>query len=71
MTKDLKRNDSGCLDPTAFQAITNVESEDKRANELFTTILHTCRLAGFEIKGNVILEHKKTGRVWSKQKGRR
>lgn len=71
MTKDLRKNDSGCLDPTAFQAIVNLESEDKKANELFTTILHMCRLAGFDIVGTVILEHKKTKRVWTKQKGRR
>jgi hypothetical protein len=71
MTKDLRKNDSGCLDPTAFHAIVNLESEDKKANELFTTILHMCRLAGFDIVGNVILEHKKTKRVWTKQKGRR
>lgn len=71
MTKDLKRNDSGCLDPTAYKAITHTDFEDKRADELFTTIIHMCRLAGFEIVGNVILENKKSGRTWSKQKGKR
>ena len=69
MTKDLKRNDSGCLDPTAYHAIVHADGEDKRADELFTTIIHMCRLSGFEIVGNVILEHKRSGRTWSKQKG--
>lgn len=71
MTKDPRKNDSGCSDPTAYQAITRIDVEDKRADELFTTIIHMCGLAGFEINGNVILENKKSGRVWSKQKGKR
>lgn len=69
MGNDIKRNGSGCTDPTAYHAITNLDGEDAKADELFTTLIHMCRLAGFNIVGNVILENKKSGRTWNKQKG--
>lgn len=62
--KDPKRNASGCLDLTAYEAIKNVESEDERFHKLLHTIFYICKLAGFDIEGRIVLVDKRTGRVW-------
>lgn len=64
MNNDPKRNASGCLDPTAFQAISNIEAEEKHFKELIKTIRYICRLAGFEIEGKITLKNHKSGRIW-------
>ena len=65
--KDPRRNASGYMDPTAFEAIRNVEREseaEERFKKLLSTIFYICDLAGFHIEGRIVLQDKKTGKIW-------
>jgi len=64
---DLRRNASGCFDPTAYEAIKNVDNEcveKEKFNKLLHTIFYICNLAGFKIQGRIVLINEATGRVW-------
>lgn len=63
MDKD-KVNGSGCKDLTAYHAIKNVTREEERYKKLLQTIFNICDLAGYRVEGRIVLENKKTGRVW-------
>ena len=65
--KDPRRNASGYMDLTAFQAIRNVDREaeaEARYKKLLSTIFYICDLAGFHIEGRITIKDKKTGKVW-------
>lgn len=67
--KDPRRNASGYMDPTAYQAIRNVEREreaddEARFKKLLSTIFYICDLAGFHIEGRLEIRDKKTGKIW-------
>lgn len=65
--KDPRRNASGYMDPTAYEAIRNVDREaeaEERFKKLLNTIFYICELAGFRIEGRIVLQDKKTGKVW-------
>lgn len=62
--EDYKRNGSGYVDPTAYNAIKNVDNESSRFHKLLDTIFSICDLAGFHVEGRIVLKDKKTGRVW-------
>ena len=64
MGNDLKRNASGYIDPTAYEAITNIESENERFKKLLNSIFNICDLADFEIMGRIVLVDKRSGTVW-------
>ena len=57
-------NAEGYSDPTAFEALRNLEREDERFHRLLYTLFYLCELAGFEIEGRIILIDKQNGRVW-------
>ena len=67
---DPKRNGSGYSDPTAFAAIMNIEGgpvtieEYEKFHKLIKSIKIICDLAGFSVAERIVLEDKKTGRVW-------
>lgn len=61
---DEKRNASGCLDLTAYEAINNIEKEAKEHRELVRTILYICRKAGFKVEGRLVLTAVKSGRTY-------
>ena len=67
---DLKRNGEGYYDPTAYEALRNIErsvaseKEEARFHKLLHTIFYLCELAGFRIEGRLILRDEKTGRIW-------
>lgn len=63
-TDNPRKNSEGYSDPTAFEALRNINKEDERFHKLLRTIFYLCELAGFEIEGRVVLIDKKTGRVW-------
>ncbi len=42
---DLRKNASGYSDLTAYKAIANIETEDKRFHKLLHTIFYICELA--------------------------
>lgn len=65
--KDPRRNASGYLDPTAYEAIEKIsrdEREDKRVKKLIATIYSICDLAGFSVETRIVLKDVKTGRIW-------
>lgn len=53
-----RKNSEGYSDPTAYQAMMNLEIEELRF------IKDVCDLADFEIEGRVVLIDKRSGRVW-------
>lgn len=61
--RDLRKNAEGYSDPTAYEAIKNIE-EEERFNKLLHTIFYICKIAGFEIENRIVLVDKKTGRIW-------
>ena len=62
--RDLRRNASGCVDSTAYQAIKNLDREDDDFHKLLRTIFNICELSGFQIEGRIVLVDKVTGKVW-------
>jgi len=62
--RDLMRNGSGCLDPTAYEAIKNIEREDENFHKLLHMIFDICELSGFRIEGRIVLVDKTSGKVW-------
>lgn len=59
-----RKNSEVYSDPTAYEALRNIDKEDERFHKLLHTIFYLCELAGFEIEGRVVLIDKKTDRVW-------
>lgn len=66
-----KYNASGCYDPTPYQAIKNIEREerlndDRReiARKVIKTLQNVAHLAGFDIVGRITLVDNKTGKEW-------
>lgn len=57
-------NAEGYSDPTAFEALRNLEREDERFHRLLYTLFYLCELADFKIEGRIVLIDKKTGRIW-------
>lgn len=64
-------NDSGCPDPTVYEAMKNIQKEEKRSNHVddnahmvVTTIKNILDLAGFELVERVQIRHKKTGKIF-------
>lgn len=66
--RDDRKNAEGYNDPTAYNAIKNVEQEqdkdDVRFHQLLNTLFSLCELADFHIEGRVVLKDKRTGKVW-------
>ena len=59
-----KRNSEGYSDPTAYQAMKNIETEEERFHKLLYAIFDICELANFEIEGRIVLVDKQTGLIW-------
>ena len=65
--RSLKKNDSGCPDPTAYEAIVNVmneEMEKERFHKLLKTVFNLCELSGFYLEEHIVVKDKRTGRIW-------
>lgn len=62
-TKD-RKNSEGYSDPTAYAAMRNIAREEDQFRKLRKVILSICDVAGFEIRGPLVLIDKKTGKVW-------
>lgn len=59
-----RKNAEGYSDPTAYEALKNIDKEDEKFHKLLYAIFDICDLAGFQIEGRIVLVDKKTGRVW-------
>ena len=62
--RDLWLNASGYPDPTAYQAIKNIDREEENFHKLLHTIFNICELSGFRIEGRIVLVDEVTGKVW-------
>lgn len=62
--RDLRKNASGCSDPTAYRAIKKIDQEDENFHKLLHTIFNICELSGFRIEGRIVLVDEVTGKVW-------
>lgn len=61
---DLKRNGSGYLDLTAYEAIKKVDDDSERFHKLLETIFNVCELSGFHIEGRIVVKDLETGKIW-------
>lgn len=59
-----RKNSEGYSDPTAYAALKNINRDEDRYRKLRKVILSICGMAGFEIRGPLVLMDKKTGKVW-------
>lgn len=59
-----RKNSEGYSDPTAYAAMRNIHRDEDRYNKLRRVILNICDMAGFEIRGPLVLIDKKTKKVW-------
>lgn len=64
-------NDSGCPDPTAYEALKHIQNEEKRlyrvdsdAHTVITTIKNILDLSGFELLGRIQIRHTKSGKIY-------
>ena len=68
MGKEDRKNAEGYSDPTAYEAIRNVErgadADDDRFHKLLDTIFSLCELSGFHVEERIIIKDKKTGKIW-------
>lgn len=59
-----RKNSEGYSDPTAYAAMRNIARDEDRFRKLRKFILNICDVAGFEIRGPIVLVDKKSGKVW-------
>ena len=57
------KNHEGYSDPTASEALKNIDSE-KRVKKLLKMIFELCELSGFRLQGRITLVDKRTNKVW-------
>lgn len=59
-------NQSGCADPTAYDALKPIIKEEKELEKKVRNLMTVLKLivdwAGFEFVGRIQLKHKKTGK---------
>lgn len=66
----LKKNASGCNDPTAYEAIINVmleqreQKEKDRFNKLLKVIFEICELSDFHVEERIVVKDMRTGKIW-------
>ena len=61
--RDLRKNAEGYSDPTAYEAMKNLEREDERFHKLLHTIFDICELAGFHLEERIVLRDEQTGKI--------
>lgn len=62
------KNHEGYADPTAYEAIKNVNKEELAESDRFydflDAIFYIAELADFQFEGRLVVKDKKTGRIW-------
>lgn len=70
---NLRNNGSGYSDPTAYQAIKQIEEDKKqkkgikdseRFRRLLDVIFNVCELSGFHLESRIVVKDKKSGKIW-------
>ena len=67
MADDLRKNQEGYVDPTAYAALKRIsasERTEKKAAYLISIIKFIVRESGFEILNRIELRDRKTGRIF-------
>ena len=54
----------GYNDPTAYQAIKNLNDEKDRFDKFIHTLFSFCELSGYHIEERIVVKDLKTGRIW-------
>lgn len=54
----------GYSDPTACEALRNIEREEERFHKLLDTIFTLCELSDFHVEERIVIKDKRTGRIW-------
>ena len=62
--KELSRNGSGYVDPTAYKAMKKMTEEEERFHKLLQHIFYISECAGFHIEERLVVKDKRTGRIW-------
>jgi hypothetical protein len=64
--RKFQRNGEGYSDPTAYQALKNVENDPsyKRFHALLEIIFRVCTLAGFHLEERIVVKDLRTGKIW-------
>lgn len=62
--QEFKKNASGYSDPTAFEAVKNIDADTARFQKLLNTIFYICELAGFHIEERIIIRDVRTGKIY-------
>ena len=66
---DCRRNAEGYSDPTAYEALKNMEQEDERFHKLLDTIFALCELSDFHIEERIVIKDKRTDRYQGQTNG--
>lgn len=61
---DSRKNAEGYSDPTACEAIKNVDRDLDRLQKLLAAIFAVCEAADFHVEERIVLKDKRNGRVW-------
>ena len=61
---ELRKNSEGYSDPTAYQAIKNLNDEKDRFDKFIHTLFSFCELSGYHIEERIVVKDLKTGRIW-------
>lgn len=61
---DSRKNAEGYSDPTACEAIKNVDRDVDRLQKLLAAIFAVCEAADFHVEERIILKDKRNGKVW-------
>lgn len=64
MDLEIQRELAEYSDPTAYQALKNIEAEEERFHKLLHMIFDIYALSDFEIEGRIVLVDKRSGKVW-------
>lgn len=62
--RELRRNGSGYVDPTACEAIQNVLDEKARLQKVLTAIFAVCDAGDFHIEERIVIRDTRTGKVY-------
>lgn len=62
--RDLRKNAEGYSDPTAYEAMKNLDRDDERFHKLLHIKDGMCELAGFHLEERIVLRDEQTGKIW-------
>lgn len=65
---DPRRNNSGCWDPTAYEAIERADApnadEYDKFRKFINIVYKLCDICGYSLEEHIVLKDKETGRIW-------